>query len=434
MSKYTFTFPEYHAIHEATIENDGITVIAGENGSGKSTLSRMMYSMVNLMSGFENYVFSEACENVLDVARRLAAAMEQISRTLQFRNLVRDKLNLLVKSTSLQELKANHESMLHDLQPSLLAFFQSQDTKRKERILDFLGVSTDGSPSELTTSCLNQQRQLVDKIISKASSDIDTKPRALLQEYIQTFGLDLHDFPKTGVKFLENGVDLLVSKFFSSPLSLKRAFYIDTPMAVNDNYNLSSFHWNRLTNLMTLNEVVGTEAERFIRFELEKIMNGNIQVVQDKFTGNSRLHFKRSDGLDIELVNAATGIKSFAIISRLLTNGLLKNDTLLLIDEPEAHLHPQWVVEYANILVKLNKALGVKIIIASHNPDMVSAIRAISETEGVLGTTRFYLAEKSDKDPLRYKYQDLGTDIAPIFESFNIALSRIDLYGAGSNI
>lgn len=92
MSKYTFTFPEYHAIQEATIENDGITVIAGENGSGKSTLSRMMYSMVNLMSGFEKYVFSEACENALDVARRLAAAMEQISRTLQFRNLVRDKL------------------------------------------------------------------------------------------------------------------------------------------------------------------------------------------------------------------------------------------------------------------------------------------------------------------------------------------------------
>jgi len=62
---------------------------------------------------------------------------------------------------------------------------------------------------------------------------------------------------------------------------------------------------------------------------------------------------------------------------------------LLIIDEPEAHLHPQWIVEYARILVLLNKKLGVKFMIASHNPDMVSALRYISEKEEILQNVHF---------------------------------------------
>ena len=39
----------------------------------------------------------------------------------------------------------------------------------------------------------------------------------------------------------------------------------------------------------------------------------------------------------------------------------------------ETNLHPQWVVELAHLLVRINKTFGTKILITSHNPDMVSA-------------------------------------------------------------
>ena len=107
--------------------------------------------------------------------------------------------------------------------------------------------------------------------------------------------------------------------------------------------------------------------------------------------------------------------------------------TVLIIDEPEAHLHPQWIVDFARVLVLLNKQLGVKVMITSHNPDMVAAIRAISDKEGILEKTRFYLAEQSPNNSYRYIYKDLEQNIGPIFESFNIALSRIEEYGTGSN-
>ena len=76
----------------------------------------------------------------------------------------------------------------------------------------------------------------------------------------------------------------------------------------------------------------------------------------------------------------------------------------------------------------LNKELGVKFFLASHNPDMVSAIRYISEKEGILESVNFYLAEKV-KDEFSYNYKFLDKEIDPIFESFNIAIDRINKYG-----
>ena len=117
----------------------------------------------------------------------------------------------------------------------------------------------------------------------------------------------------------------------------------------------------------------------------------------------------------------------------MLRSGFLTSNTLLIVDEPEAHLHPQWIVEYARLIVLLNKEIGVNFLIASHNPDMVSAIKYISEKEGVDSSLNYYLAEQVDQEKDLYVYKDLGTDINPIFKSFNIALDRIGLYGISEN-
>lgn len=48
MSKYRFNISNYHAIENADILVDGITVLAGPNGSGKSTISKWLYYMVDV--------------------------------------------------------------------------------------------------------------------------------------------------------------------------------------------------------------------------------------------------------------------------------------------------------------------------------------------------------------------------------------------------
>lgn len=89
-------------------------------------------------------------------------------------------------------------------------------------------------------------------------------------------------------------------------------------------------------------------------------------------------------------------MKTFAYLYQLIKNGYLDDKTILMIDEPEVHLHPQWIVEYARLLVLIHKTLGTKLILASHDPDFIAAIKAIAKREEVLRRqTSTYLPAKS---------------------------------------
>jgi hypothetical protein len=61
---------------------------------------------------------------------------------------------------------------------------------------------------------------------------------------------------------------------------------------------------------------------------------------------------------------------------------------------------------------------------------MVSAIQSIAEAYGVLEQTNFYNAEKASEEGNQYVYEPLGSNIERIFDSFNIAIDRINLFSS----
>ena len=44
----------------------------------------------------------------------------------------------------------------------------------------------------------------------------------------------------------------------------------------------------------------------------------------------------------LNVKNLSTGLKIFAILKKLLTNGSIESNGTLILDEPEIHLHPEW--------------------------------------------------------------------------------------------
>ena len=241
------------------------------------------------------------------------------------------------------------------------------------------------------------------------------------------------DSPPIELQLFEDGVELFDAGHISSLYNLRKVVYVDTPMAIGSAVGFNIF-WRELHNLMyNPKERISSRETKIILRRVKQIIGGEVKQVEDEFfTDIPNLRYVSNDGtIDIELPKAATGVKTFSYLQQLLQNGYLTDQTLLLIDEPEAHLHPQWIVEYARLLVLIHKKLGVKIMIASHNPDMVAAIRSIAEKEEVLSDTHFYLAER-DMEDNQYTYRNLGQEIGDIFHSFNIALDRIHLYGSGS--
>ena len=74
---------------------------------------------------------------------------------------------------------------------------------------------------------------------------------------------------------------------------------------------------------------------------------------------------------------------------------MLNERSLLIIDEPEIHLHPKWQVEYARLIVALVKN-DIPVLLTSHSPEIIQALSTFSEQYGIKERTAFYLTERED--------------------------------------
>ena len=99
----------------------------------------------------------------------------------------------------------------------------------------------------------------------------------------------------------------------------------------------------------------------------------------------------------------SAGIKEIGIIQLLLQNSKLKEDSFLIIDEPESSLHPEWEIKYAEILVLLAKELNIHIYLNSHSAMFIEAISLYSQYYDLLNETNFYLTEKQANGKYNFK-------------------------------
>jgi len=159
------------------------------------------------------------------------------------------------------------------------------------------------------------------------------------------------------------------------------------------------------------------EIDKIIKI-ISEIINGRIVV--DDFQGV----LYEKNGQEINIDNVALGIKGFGLIQLLLKNHQLNSRTLLIIDEPEIHLHPNWQVLYAEILVLISKKLEIPILLTSHSPYFIEALKVFSEKYEYEEKTNFYFSQKS-KDNLTAKIIDVSNDISPILMSISEAYFKI---------
>jgi len=124
--------------------------------------------------------------------------------------------------------------------------------------------------------------------------------------------------------------------------------------------------------------------------DIENLIDGKVFYNKSK---DEILYEKYSlDNQIFKMENTSNGIKMFGFLQILLLNGTIKRDTILILDEPEVHLHPKWQLKYALFIVELVKN-GVRVLVNSHSPYMIEALKRYSEVEETEDKTNFYLAE-----------------------------------------
>ena len=140
---------------------------------------------------------------------------------------------------------------------------------------------------------------------------------------------------------------------------------------------------------------------------------------------NGRLRYRMKDsGQTLNVKNLSTGLKTFAILKALLINGTLTAGGTIILDEPEIHLHPEWQLVFAELIVLLHKEFGMHILLNTHSPYFLRSIQVYSAKYEISDMCKYYLSETMD-DGMAY-IQDVTNDIDKIYTKLYRPLQKLE--------
>lgn len=149
--------------------------------------------------------------------------------------------------------------------------------------------------------------------------------------------------------------------------------------------------------------------------KIRQIMRGSFES-RDK-----RIVFQRQNQ-SILLMNVAVGIKYFGLLQRLAENNQLKPEHLLIIDEPENHLHPEWQLLLAELIVNLVEQHKVYVLINSHSPYLIEALKVYSDIN-IKDKTHFYFNELSHEG---VEVKEVTDDLSFLFETLSLPFQKLE--------
>ena len=436
MTPIQISIKDYKAVKSAEIGLNGITLISGVNGAGKSSISRLLYYALKYTNNYDTIVNRLFADELLPIDRLIQSSIsgvpqneltrqiqnqQRIAATSNDNGIKKEAYNNAIRLIMelFHNLNKKDSNDLHMPDPAalrIMSLVYSIGDNRKNKGLVLKGGGWD--------AVINS----IEALFEKANRISLTREYPLFRDAITNV---LNDDIKS-VRISEYGVPFVGKDVKNVPILnfIQQSVYIDTPMIAGLDMRNGSFqsveYWDDLT--VMLSKPAKKSYSRTINNYIKDVTGGNAYIDYG-LSPSGTMKYQREDGLEIDLADSATGIKSLSMLQALLRNGSITENTLLIIDEPEAHLHPQWVVEYARIIVMMHQKIGTKFFIASHSTDFVSAVKYIAEKQKVQKSLAFYLAEEDKRKPYTYNYRAIGTDIEPIFESFNKSLDKISEYG-----
>ena len=147
---------------------------------------------------------------------------------------------------------------------------------------------------------------------------------------------------------------------------------------------------------MLRNDKSSTATDNILNEEkLSKIEEKLNKIVDGKFLKKDfGVYFYRNkSGKEINIKNLSTGFKVFSIIKLLIQNNQLSENGTIILDEPEIHLHPEWQLKFAELIVLLQKEFGMHILLTTHSPYFLNAIEVFSERHKIEDKCKYYVAE-----------------------------------------
>lgn len=120
--------------------------------------------------------------------------------------------------------------------------------------------------------------------------------------------------------------------------------------------------------------------------------------------------------------NFNSSLKLFLLIKKLLYSNALTEKTLLIIEEPESHLHPEWQIEVAELLMLLLKDLNVKIVLTTYSPYLLQGLNLFSK-KYKYKQNNFYLSRRTKENSV--VVDDINNNLDEAYKLFAIPIMRL---------
>jgi AAA domain, putative AbiEii toxin, Type IV TA system len=410
-------------LQHAEITLHKLCVIAGENDNGKSTVGKIVFCIVKAINRYKEDLQESkefwASEKVEEIYFRLRDALRPTGPEVL--NVLRSLRMSPTHRMSLPEQMAMLDETI--LQVFNLTEFEPEVKQKIQALRDEFQAILE-KPEDI--------KQSIENAFSKVfASEFDSS-------------LLLQGASEGRIRLLENDLTLIDLRVTVSgvrlmnevePIALKDATFIDSPLILNNHdllarsrtlLDMDQRRVNRLgvpfTTLHTkdLFDKLCTPVLPFDAFEQDKA--DFFEEIQDIIDGE--IVYERKDrefvfrrrGAAVSIKNTASGIKVFGLLQILIGNEFVAKNTVLIFDEPENHLHPKWQLKLARMLVKLMDK-GVYVVVSSHSPYLIEALKRGIDREGLAQDARFCLAKNrtiADKDSLSEIFEVL----AEPFEQF----------------
>ena len=409
----------FRSIESADIALNGITVVTGINGCGKSTISRTLYRLVRLSADYENVYIQRS--------KRLDPEWTTYDRII---NLVMPRvLPRIFRRTQNNNSVSSYRDLYLEYIDQAINKAEGLNAQKAAELADKIKdvYNLDGELNLI--QILEKLKERIRQFFQTLELQINKRDISLLESRLQNeFQQHIDVKNCLTVKERDSIITNWRDKTLESLFYIENVVYLDSPMAVgiNDDFLQVPIHWLELNKNLKLPPLEDNPYSDLIDYIKRQIIHGSIS--QNKLT--KKLSFTlENTNQSFDIDQCATGIRAFAAILLLLQNGTLNDRTLLILDEPEAHLHPEWVVEYARMLVLLHEKVKLRLFIASHDSDFVSALKNIADAKKLEeNVVNFYLAKPNDERPVRYNYARLNNNTGSIHKEFNNAFDLTDKY------
>ncbi len=391
------------------IDINGITVLCGENGTGKSTIGKVLYCTFKSFHNFEEKILEDRVDSILRSIRVMRIwRVHGVDNIETIENIIRDMIGLY---------KCNHNDeiickFINDLKDNGYADI---DDSLKKRIFDVVKAEDIEILRAIIARNINAEfgNQIGHINYSSEKSEIEL---CIKNEKI-------HYTSEAGRK-----IDILKKMNL-----VKEVVYIDDPYILDDMWN--RFFRSGIGHRYDLiDKIINVKPQNDSAVD-DVIANNRLEKVYEKLDelGIGSLEADSESGMvyaekglekSVSVVNISTGIKSFVIIKSLLQKGLLEENGIVILDEPETHLNPESMVVYAEIVVLLHDLLGINFVISSHSADFISFIEYFTKKYNVENKTVYYWLEKN-KENSTTEINEIGNNLEKVYSKLSRPFLRI---------